>query len=76
MLRKMKIRLLEVAFYISVIITAIIFGLSMSILVFKYGLAIGDNVNIIFGGLLSISIIVLETITIDVIFNKLYELFD
>lgn len=76
MSKKIKIRILEVVFYISVIITAIIFGLSMSMLVFKYGLAIGDNVNIIFGGLLSISIIVLETIIIDNVFNKIYNLFN
>lgn len=71
MSKKIKIRILEAIVIISGIIGSVLLALSIGGLIFTYGIATKDIVNIILGSLLTISITVLWNILLNEYFNQL-----
>lgn len=74
MSKKVKLRLLETILIAMGGIIGAITGLLIEGLIFAYGIATSDIINIILGSLLSISLIVLWCILIDYIMNKMVNL--
>ena len=72
--KKVRLRLLETILIAMGGIIGAITGLSIGGLIFAYGIATSDIINIILGSLLSISLIVLWCILIDYIMNAMVNL--